>query len=98
MPTYQILEKMFCWMENIKMSVRALMATCPRCFRCMHGTPSGPTADVGLFCSIACLVMFGVKGGGSPLWGATCVGLCLFSCQCGRVGIWKGGVMLVKYV
>ena len=54
----------------------------------MHETPLGPTADVGLFCSIACLVMFGVKGGGSPLWGATCVGFCLFYTN---VVVWESG-------
>ena len=84
-----VLEMMFCWMENLKMSVRALMATCPRCFRCMHETPSGPTADVGLFCSIACLIMFGVKVGGSQLWGASCVGFCLFCFV--DVVMWESG-------
>ena len=61
MPIFQILETMFCWIENLKMSVRVLMATRPRCFRCMYETPSGPTADVGLFRSISCLFMFGVE-------------------------------------
>jgi len=49
------------------MSVRALMDTCSRCFRCRYEMPSGPVVEVCLVRSIADLVMFGVKGGGGAL-------------------------------
>ena len=46
------------------MSVTAPMATGPICFRCLYEMPSGPTEEVGFVCSIACLVMLGVKRSG----------------------------------
>ena len=52
------------WMDRLKMSVRALMATNPNCFRCLYEMPSGPIEEVGFVSSIACFVMLRVKGGG----------------------------------
>ena len=68
------------WIDRLKMSVRAPMATGLSCFRCLYEIPSGPTEEVGFVCSIACLVMLGVKGGGRRFVGVACAVLCLFSC------------------
>ena len=46
-------------MENLKMSVRAVMATGPIRFRCLYEMPSSLKVEVGLICSIACLFMIG---------------------------------------
>ena len=80
-----MLGMVFCWMDRLKISVRALTATGPRSFRCLYEIPSGQTAEVGFVCSIDCLVILGVKGGGGRFVGAACFGLCLVSCQWGRV-------------
>jgi hypothetical protein len=53
-----------CVSEKLKMSVRALMACGPRCFRCKLVIPSGPAEGEFLVARMACTVMAGVKGGG----------------------------------
>ena len=68
------------WMENLKMSVRILMAIETKYFSWLYEMPSGPTADAGVVCSIAFWVMFGMKGG---------EGHWLFSCRWGCVVVWK---------
>ena len=60
---------MLCWIDRLNMSARAPMATGPSCFRCLYEMPSGPTEEVGFVCSIACLVMLGVKGSGGSFSG-----------------------------
>ena len=45
------------------MSVKALTACGPRCFRCLLDMPSGPVEGVFLVARIASVTIAGVKGG-----------------------------------
>ena len=45
------------------MSVKALMASGPRCFRCLLDMPSGPVEEVFLETRMASVTIAGVKGG-----------------------------------
>ena len=69
LPVFQMLGIVLCIMEWLNMSVRALMATGPRCFKCRYEMPSGPVQEVGFVRSIAALVMLGVIGGGGSVFG-----------------------------
>ena len=72
LPCFQMLRTVLCRMEKLKISVKAMMATGPRCFKCLYVMPLGPVAEVYLACSIASLVTFGVKGSGGLLLGRCC--------------------------
>ena len=50
--------------EKLKMSVKALMACGPKCFRCKYEMPSGPVDEVFFVLRIASTVMPVVNGGG----------------------------------
>ena len=45
------------------MSVKALMACGPRCFKCLFEIPSGPVEGVFFVARIASVTIAGVKGG-----------------------------------
>ena len=62
---FHMLGMVFCWMDRLNISVKALAATGPSCFICLYEIPSGPTEEVGFACSIAgyIFVMLEVKGG-----------------------------------
>ena len=60
--TFHVLGMLFVVSDVLKMSVRALMACGPRCFRCKYDMPSGPVEDLFLVLRMACSVMFVVKG------------------------------------
>ena len=45
------------------MSVKALTACGPRCFRCLLDMPSGPVEEVFFVARIASVTIAGVKGG-----------------------------------
>ena len=50
------------------MSVKALMASGPRCFRCLLDMPSGPVEEVFLETRMASVTIAGVKGGSRSFW------------------------------
>ena len=49
-------------MDTLKMSIRALTACGPKCFKCMNEMPLGPV-EVFLVLRMACSIMSEVKGG-----------------------------------
>ena len=54
LPSFKLLGMVFCWMDRLKMSNRALMTTGPSCSRCLCVIPSEPTEEVA-FCPFNCL-------------------------------------------
>ena len=79
----------FYWIERFKMSVKFLITTGPRCFKCLYEMPSGSIAEIGFVFSIACLVVFGAKVGGGLFCWRCLRWLSLFCCQWGRVVVWR---------
>ena len=96
--SFQMSKMVFCRMDKLNMSVRArwLLA------QDFLGSEmlSGLTAELGLVCSITCLVIFGVKGGVGHCWGAVCFGFFLFSCRWGYVEVprWMRSVCYVGLI
>jgi len=60
---FQVLGILLFCSEKLKMSVKALMASGPRCLRCLLDMPSGPVEEVFLETRMASVTIAGVKGG-----------------------------------
>ena len=61
--SFLVLEILLFCSEKLKMSVKALMASGPKCFRCLLDMPSGPVEEVFLQTRMASVTIVGVKGG-----------------------------------
>ena len=61
--SFQVLGILLFCSEKLKMSVKALMASGPKCFRCLLDMPSGPVEEVFLETRMASVTIAGVKGG-----------------------------------